>query len=308
MVTDSSGEDTESAFTDCVASSGADRRTTSGLTRQVSVHKMLKRAGSRKSKRQLGRGSRSPPDTAPPAAKRAAAPRGTEPRGDRAAAAPAAVELSAAALASIQQLIRAEVASVMSAFHTRIDSLDRRVAILEADSMDKDEEIRRLSQKVERQERAMEDMQQRVKGIDANRRLSSLILSCEEFGDSSAGENIEEKIVQVLNRRFPQLQMTVSDIQAAHRLQGRFKVIVRFIKRRLRDDVYDSRFQLIGGAAGQRQRNMAPLYITESLTPGNRLLYMALLEAKKPENGQKISSVFTRRGQVMCRTERGGTY
>ena len=51
---------------------------------------------------------------------------------------------------------------------------------------------------------------------------------------------------------------------------------------------------------------MAPLYITESLTPANRVLYTALLDARRPENGGRVASVFTRRGQVMCRVERGG--
>ena len=154
----------------------------------------------------------------------------------------------------------------------------------------------------------MEDLYQRVENMDANRRLSSLILTCEEFV-ACPEEDIENKVTEVINSRLPKIQMTVSDIQAAHKLQGKNKVIVKFMKRRLRDAVYDSRFELFSGGAGQRQRRsgVAPLYLTKSLTPGNRLLYTALLDARREENGAKIASVFTRRGQVMCRTEKGGT-
>ena len=270
---------------------------------------MLKRAGARKSKRAApGRGSKSPPDSAPPAAKRAAAAgRPASPAVPPTGTTLAAVELSAGALAAIQQLIDSASARVISVFDQKFEVLERRVSILEGECFDKDEEIRHLKNRLERQDRAIEDLQQCVEGIDANRRLSSLILTCDDFIASSPNEDIEEKAAQVITKRLPQIQMSAADIQAAHRLQGKNKVIVRFIKRQLRDAVYDSRFELFSGAAGQRQRNSSPLYITESLTPGNRLIYQALLDARRPENGGKIASVFTRRGLVFCRTERGGS-
>ncbi|KAF0289904.1 hypothetical protein FJT64_011908 [Amphibalanus amphitrite] len=172
--------------------------------------------------------------------------------------------------------------------------------------MDKDAEISRLNERLEQRGKALEDLQARVEGIDANRRLSSLILTCEDFIASNPDEDIEEKAVQVIKRRLPNINISGADIQAAHRLQGKNKVIVRFVKRRLRDEIYESRFQLFSGTAEQRQRSTAPLYITESLTPSNRLIYSALLDARRPENGGKIASVFTRRGQVFCRLEKGG--
>ena len=308
MVSDSSGE--ESVFGDCASSGterapGDSRRRQPGPGRQQSMSEMLQQLGSRKEKRRApGRGSRSPPDAAPPAAKRAAAASGAGPP-PVTAAAPAAVELSEGALAAIKDLINAGNARVISAIDAKLDILERRVNILESEVMDKDLEIRSLRERLERQERVNDDLKEQVEGIDANRRLSSIILTCDDFTPRSPNENIEEMVSQVINNRFPQINMTAADIQAAHRLQGKNKVIVRFIKRRLRDTVYDSRFELMGGAAS-RGRRMAPLYITESLTPSNRLIYMALLDARRPENGGKVASVFTRRGQVLCRVERGG--
>ena len=57
------------------------------------------------------------------------------------------------------------------------------------------------------------------------------------------------------------MHITVTDVHAAHRLEGKNKVIVQFVKRQLRDVVYDGQFELFNRAAGQRQRNMAPLYL-----------------------------------------------
>ena len=72
MATDSSGE--ESVFTGC-ASSGVERGQGGVRRRQVSVPELMKRAAARKSKWSApGRGSRSSPDAAAPAAKRPAAP------------------------------------------------------------------------------------------------------------------------------------------------------------------------------------------------------------------------------------------
>ena len=120
------------------------------------MQEMLQRAGTRKQKRQApGRGSRSPPDSAPPAAKRAAA---AAPAG--AGTTPAAVELSAAALTAIQRLIDAGNAKVISAFEAKVDILERRVSILEGDCMDKEAEILRLNQRLQHQEKAMEDLYQ----------------------------------------------------------------------------------------------------------------------------------------------------
>ena len=73
--------------------------------------------------------------------------------------------------------------------------------------------------------------------------------------------------MQVITKRLPSVQMTVADIQAAHRLQGKSKLIVQFAKRQLRDAVYDGRFELFSRADGQRQHDMAPLYIIDAQQP-----------------------------------------
>ena len=139
-----------------------------------------------------------------------------------------------------------------------------------------------------------------------------------DFGPRAQNEDIEARVVQVLKNRFPDLLLTVADIQVSHRLQNNSKVIVKFLKRRVRDDVFERRFSLLDRRAAPRRpapdhsdsrvgQRMAPLFINESLTPACQQIFNSLLQARKPENGAKVTSVFTRRGQVYCRKEKNGT-
>ena len=175
--------------------------------------------------------------------------------------------------------------------------------------MEKDGTIRRLSEQLQHQCQLSGELQQRLEDMDANRRLSSLIFSCDDFTRLSRNADIEPAVVNILNDRIPDLKLTTDAIQAAHKLQNDNKVICKFVKRQVRDKIYDSRFDLARfqrGGGGRDGRRLVPLFISESLTLKNRLLFEELLRARRPENGGLVSSVFSRRGAVWCRSERGG--
>ena len=147
-----------------------------------------------------------------------------------------------------------------------------------------------------------------------------MILTCGEFGRRSADENIEEAVVKILNERISGLALTAADIQVAHRLQRDNKVICKFVKRSVRDRIFDARFDLLtrsrkpddAGPGDRRSvgslsgRLLPPLYLTESLTSYNQWLYGQLLLARKSSGGSTVASVFSRRGLVYCRTVRNG--
>ena len=303
MASDDSADETP--FTDC-SGSETQKASSTGRRRQASVPEMVKRAAeSRKAKRSApDRGSKSPRDPALPAAKRPLA----------GPAEPAGVELSASALASIRQLLDASIASVISAFDAKFERMEHRLTVLESEVMDKDIEIRRLGEQLSQQVEINSDLHAQVESMDLNRRLSSLIFTCDDFGQRSVNENIEEKVVFLLNNRIPGLKLTVTDIHAAHRLQRDDKVIVKFVRRSLRDAIYDARFGLAptatraaGVGSGRRdERRPSTLYISESLTARNQSLFNQLLQARRSSNGTKVASVFSRRGLVFCRTVRGG--
>ena len=81
-------------------------------------------------------------------------------------------------------------------------------------------------------ENGTEALKEKVNGIDMNRRMSSLILTCEEFDQRKQDEDIEMIVAHVLNKRFPDIKLSKADIQVAHRLQGKSKVIVRIVNTR----------------------------------------------------------------------------
>lgn len=291
-----SGDDP--TFTDCQASgSESASGKVGGRKRQFSMHEMVRKAEGKRA-RHAARLSRSPADPATPPAGRAGADPTPEP-----------VQLTAATLAEIKHLIDQGNANVIRTLEAKLDSMERRITILESECMEKDGKIQQLSRQLDQQVRVNEELDSRLEEMDMNGRLSSLILCCEAFTSHPRNADIEQLVVTVLNERVTNLKMTRADLQAAHKLQNDSKVICKFVKRQIRDTIYEARFNLAqvrnDDSAG-RGRRLAPLYISESLTTRNRLLYEELLRARRPENGGLIASVFSRRGVVWCRTERGG--
>lgn len=302
MASDSERDsDRESFFADCDPTSGTDSAV-GGRKRQLSIQESARQAtAQQKRARRLihSRRSRSPRDTA----------RGSRP--DAAGESPADRQ-PAVTLDAIQELIEAGNRKVIAALDAKFAQLSKRLDIVESECIEKDLEIKKLNAAVAEQKKENADLRERLEGIDLNRRLSSLIITCDDFGPRAQNEDIERRTVEVLNRRLPDLNLTMADIQVAHRLQNNNKVIVKFIRRRVRDDVFERRFDLFGrrpgrghgGAGGGHQ--MSPLYMNESLTPTCQQIFNSLLQAKKPENGAKIASVFSRRGTVFCKKEKNG--
>ena len=286
----------DSVFADCHSGNdGAAAR-----KRQMSVPEMVRQVERKRAKRQLGgHKSRSPRERARPRATDARQP---------------AAALSEVTLPAIEQLIEAGNARIIEALEKRFAQQERRIEILEAECQEKDATITQIRREMICQKEEIKELQEKIDGIDRNRRMSSLIITCEEFGDRKPGEDIERMTVQVLNKRFPDMKLTTGDIQVAHRLQGNGKVVAKFVKRTVRDELFERRFELVGrrggggsgrwGASGGRE--MAALYLNESLTPESQRMYNMLLTARKQDGGAKVTSVFTRRGYVYCRKVKGG--
>ena len=220
-------------------------------------------------------------------------------------------------LEALERLIEAGNGRVIAAIEARFAQFERRLDILETESFEKDLTIQRLQGEMTTLSKVNMEMKEQLEGIDMNRRLSSLILTCDDFRNRSQNEDMEMKVVQVLNKRLPKLDLAIGDIQVAHRLQSNNKVIVKFLKRCVREEVFERRFELFmsgggrlrpdsGGGDDVDRRGMAPLYIAESLIPRMQQLYQTLLAARRQENGAKVASVFSRRGHVYCKTTKGG--
>ena len=298
----------EPACIECPASGSESASGTVGSQkRQFSLPEMVRKAEVRKDKRKAPR--RSGATDAPlRSGSPSVPPQGGEGRPGTAPA-PQSVQLDEHTLAAIKVMIDQGNEKLIRSLEVKLEGMERRIGILEGESMDKDAVIRQLSERLQQQTRVNEELQQRIEDMDMNSRLSSLIFTCEEFATHPRNADMEEVLVRVLNERIPGLNMNTDAVHAAHKLQNDNKVICRFNKRQVRDKVYDSRFDLgrfQRGNPGRDGRRLPPLYISESLTPKNRLMFEELLRARRPENGCLVASVFSRRGYVWCRAEKGG--
>ena len=82
-----------------------------------------------------------------------------------------------------------------AAFETKFgtwDNLGKKMSVVESEAMDKDCKITSLAQLLDDHIRISEDIRGQVESINANRRLSSLIATCADFGNRSSNENTEE--------------------------------------------------------------------------------------------------------------------
>ncbi|MEM8773345.1 MAG: hypothetical protein AAGD92_17030 [Pseudomonadota bacterium] len=301
-------ENEEQIFTADAESSAEESAPERGRSRQTqpSIQDFLRRPEGKRSKRMF-----SPPDATggTPSAKR----RSTKPSVGLSDLTPECLD---AIYSKIQCIIESNTAKTISAVNARFDSLEKRLEVLEGENFEKSQTIDSRKGKLETQELQIKQLQAQVEGIDANRRLSSLILTWEDFKVKRQDENIVIRAVDALNKRLPGLNIGPSEIDIAHRLQSDDKVIVKFVHRTIRHRIYERRFELFPeyapnpsahprcGASGSARPS--PLFLQESLTAANGALYHELVRAKKRENGAIVASVFSRRGVVWCRKVKKG--
>ena len=230
----------------------------------------------------------------------------------------ALVGLSTDSLSLIQEMIESATTKMIEVFNTKFLSLEKRLEILEAENFEKDQRIKQMEETLASQHSDLQELHAQVESIDANRRLSSLILTSRDFEPKFKDEDMALRAIEALNKRLPGLDLAPTDVSIAHRLQADDKVIVKFVRRSVRDKVFDRRFELFSGSSQGRgegapssqrpsEEDSNPLYMQESLTATKSKLYHELVRARKPANGAIIASVFSRKGEVLCRKEKYGT-
>ena len=237
--------DVDNELSNCASDSELERLASRNHRQQRLTDMALHNQAQRRSKRThhaVERGPRAPGDVISPEAKRPAG----DPDGGG-----AGVELSSGALGAIEKMMRKmmteENTKIVTALETRFGKMEKRIALLEGECMDKDKEMKALNKQLQAQININNRLQEQVESMDVNRRLSTLVLTCDDFKERHHNEDIERRAVDVINKRYSNINLTVSDVEVAHRLQGDSKVIIKFQKRRVRDMLYDERFDMAGG-------------------------------------------------------------
>lgn len=205
--------------------------------------------------------------------------------------------LAGESLETVKQIMVTEIGKVISLMERKFEAQEKRIEILEAELMQSDNDKRALHAKLTAHEKTICSLTEQMEAMDTNRRMNSLILKWQGFGKRSLNENVEEKVVNVLNQRFPDLHITASDLQTVHRLQGEYTVICKFLKTQLRNEVFERRMSQAGYVRGSGN-SAAPLFINESLSPAKQALLNALLDAKRRK---LVYTVYTKRGAVFCK-------
>ena len=206
---------------------------------------------------------------------------------------PHSCSLSGESLEAVKKIVDEGILKVLTQMNQRTECFEKRADILETEIFEKDKEVKRMEAQLIEQEKTIKALNEQMESIETNRRMNTLILKCKEFGERRMSEDIEADTVRIINTRFPDLQVGVADFQTIHRLQGEHTVICKFVKTKLRNELFDRRLSLRGARGADRQ--MAPLYVNESLSPKRQEVLNALLEEKRQK---RIYTVFSKRGVV----------
>ena len=210
--------------------------------------------------------------------------------------------LDGSSLEAVKSIVNQGVEKMTKLMEENFKRMERRIEILEGELFLKDAETKALQNKVSAQEATIQSLTEQLEGIDTNRRMNSLILKTEEFGKREREEDIEGKVIAILNQRFPDVRVTPHDIQTTHRLQGDSTVIVKFAKTKLKEEIYERRNQ--AKVQNRGDRLAAPLYVNESLSAKNKAIFGALLEAKR--NKKNLHGVHQERGSLLQARQRVG--
>ena len=151
----------------------------------MAIHNQAKRGSKR---HRQAPGSRSPGDVISPEAKRSTG----DPAGPG-----NGVELSAGGLEAVEKMMRKmmeeENAKVLATLEMRFGKMEKRIELLEAECMDKDREVKALNEQLQAQIHLNNRLQDQVESMDVNRRLSTLILTCDDFKERRHDEDIEHR-------------------------------------------------------------------------------------------------------------------
>ena len=180
----------------------------------------------------------------------------------------------------------------------KYEAMEKRIEVLESELMDKTTETEQLKATSNKTENTVQELTKQIESMNINRRINTLILRCENFGKRTNEENIEDKVIQKLARRFPDIKITNQDIQTVHRLQGDYTVICKFVKTSMKNQLYERRLDM-ARKSRESGRSLVPLFISESLTAANQQIFNYLLDEKRKGT---IYTVFTRRGLVHVKT------
>ena len=214
---------------------------------------------------------------------------------------------------SILQLFEPMIAlTIEEKFNTilksKLDGLFATTQSLRDDLKVRDETINKLQSETIKLKQEISRMKKDNDSLEQFTRKDNLIISgipasfAERVeGNESTRESSTDTTDKVIKLCKDHLncEITPDDISTAHRLSGNAsaQILVRFVRRSVRDKVYNARFGLKGFNSTRSAREK--VFINEDLSPFSRSIFSAAWKAKG-RNGP-IENVFTRNCQVFAK-------
>ena len=150
-------------------------------------------------------------------------------------------------------------------------------------------------------------MEHKQDATDAYERRDSVIISG-SLPQHVPEENTANLVIDLIRRKFPNVQCEAHDISVSHRVPSRRKengrpksmnIYVKFVRR-------DLKKRLIAASREQAKTRAADkIFVNESLTPQRSAIFHALKDMKK-KNPDKIRGVTSLEGKIHCFTPREG--
>ena len=156
---------------------------------------------------------------------------------------------------------------------------------------------------IEAQNKEIRSLKERCENTDAYERRDAIIIS----GSVPGVVNPEDKsnvVVDLINRKFPSLDMKRSDISISHRLQAKRpnsqgvtfppNIYVKLVRREMKRNLIDA-------SRKQPKEDRDKIYVNESLTPKRSQIRQSLLNMKK-QHGDIVRGVTSFEGDVFVYT------
>ncbi len=222
----------------------------------------------------------------------------------------------------IKALIKTVAAELITEFSARLDQrfdqLNARIATMSADLASRDKRIADLHDENNRLKADMSALQLKNDELEGYSRRDNLILTgipattAEVAGannSSDSSSTLVKKVIDVVNHGM-NLQLKPEDISTAHRLPSRNSgssqpgsvstsaVIVRFVRRCVRDDVFRAKRALKTANLGFR------LFVNEDLSPHTQKIFHG---ARFKLRNKLVQGAWTMNGKVYVKSNSGQT-
>ncbi len=170
----------------------------------------------------------------------------------------------------------------------QITKLENKIASMSTDICDKEITIKQLSERIKKEEAASKQNESAINALEQYGRRQMINISGVPRQNN---EDTDDIVFDLLVNKLG-LDLYLDDVEITHRTSSKptAPIIVKFNSRRIRDEVWNSRYKLKHVKASDLGFNSNnPIYFNESLTERNRIIFKSAWDTlKKPGHFDRV--------------------